>query len=313
VSNGRASATYLNTFEPTLSLPHSGYPYPAPIPNPEVLLSTELEKRVESWLNSTGYPLEMRVVRTVKDSGGRWTVEANQTYRDRSTGAHREVDLALGRSCSTQGFNFWIELVIECKSTSEPWVVLRHHSSSPTFPQLNLYGFNLPMAIVDSDDSNMLSFLERVARDIDGAVPARPESGHAIVEAFRKAGAKDSAYSATRQVMSAVRHRIEFEIGEPSAPHSPSLSVFCPIVITTSPLFEATLSEAAEGLILEPVSRTSVSCPGDDAEIDVVVVAESALSALLEEYTSTVDLIAEHIQNFGGLARGSSMRRRSIF
>ena len=79
-----------------------------------------LNKKVAEWLDSQGYPLEMKVASTLRDSGFR--VQHSAHYIDPETSKSREIDII----CTAIGDRYGmadIHFVIECKSTKQPWII----------------------------------------------------------------------------------------------------------------------------------------------------------------------------------------------
>ncbi|MCI4338739.1 MAG: hypothetical protein L3J68_00190 [Thermoplasmata archaeon] len=91
--------------------------------------STEdLQKMAEAWLRKTGYPLEIRTARTLRQAGfsdvSRWP-----SYRSESTGKFREIDIrtqdVLHRG--SPDVEFTVNCVFECVySADQPWIIFPH-------------------------------------------------------------------------------------------------------------------------------------------------------------------------------------------
>src|ERR1700755_1344257 len=89
---------------------------------------SDLTARVTTWLEKTGFPLEVRTARALAQNLGKgWEAYPNYHYHDVESGSLRESDVEVDwmyRDPAT-GFSLWYVLTIECKSTSKPWIVLR--------------------------------------------------------------------------------------------------------------------------------------------------------------------------------------------
>ena len=97
--------------------------------NPEPL-SNDLAAKVAAWLNKSGYPLEMRVAQAfrMRLASHGWNIRTNDTYTDPKTGTPRERDLVAYSSIdlfAKRGISLGVELFVECKSITSPWVVLK--------------------------------------------------------------------------------------------------------------------------------------------------------------------------------------------
>lgn len=81
-----------------------------------------MEKKIREWLQSQGYPLEMRVARLFRAQGFR--IVQSEFYEDTETGTQRETDLTARIDYKFDGVNARIEFVVECKSTPDkPWIL----------------------------------------------------------------------------------------------------------------------------------------------------------------------------------------------
>ncbi|WP_286764263.1 MULTISPECIES: hypothetical protein [Rhodopirellula] len=82
-----------------------------------------LDQEVLDWLNSQGYPLEMTVAKAFQDAG--MHVDQSVYYRDPETDTPREMDIVAGLEDGvvTENFLFSCQFCIECKKSSDSWVV----------------------------------------------------------------------------------------------------------------------------------------------------------------------------------------------
>jgi len=92
----------------------------------------DLQKRVGAWLEKTGYPLEMRVARDFfGDHTREWNISPNWYYHDKKSGEYREIDLFADWMSHYRGaIVWWFTLVVECKSTGNPWIIFKEHTQS---------------------------------------------------------------------------------------------------------------------------------------------------------------------------------------
>ncbi|GBE37447.1 hypothetical protein BMS3Bbin08_00035 [bacterium BMS3Bbin08] len=81
-----------------------------------------LEKKIQTWLKTQGYPLEMRVARAFQDCG--FSVISSDYYSDPNTQELREIDVVGYLLEIVNNVRVRITLTVECKSsTGKPWVM----------------------------------------------------------------------------------------------------------------------------------------------------------------------------------------------
>lgn len=78
-----------------------------------------LVKQITDWLNKTGFPLEMEAASAFRDAG--FDVRQSATYADPQSDKGREIDV-LAMDPDLIGI-IDISFVVECKSSTKPWVV----------------------------------------------------------------------------------------------------------------------------------------------------------------------------------------------
>lgn len=83
---------------------------------------SDLETRLLKWLDTQGYPLEMRVARAFQREGFR--VIQSEYYTDNDTGDSREIDVIASIQASDKNFFIRVTFVVECKlSKDKPWIL----------------------------------------------------------------------------------------------------------------------------------------------------------------------------------------------
>ncbi|GHF71953.1 hypothetical protein FHX82_000768 [Amycolatopsis bartoniae] len=211
-----------------------------------------------NWLSQTGYPLEMRVAQRLQDAklAQNWEREPNLTYVDVLTNEERETDYYLDWWEENDKYCLVFRIVIECKSTKNPWIVFRRAAKREQ-PATSLFDFRQNLTLHWVQEYGQLTPVMTALNDhLEGRVHQWPAPGYAIVEAFKGANSKDAAYNAARQTLSAA-------VGATvntwdSSFQKLGCSIVAPIVITTSPLFEARLDNGGTSVVAQPVSCTSV-------------------------------------------------------
>ena len=85
----------------------------------------DLESRILKKIQETGFPLELRVSKVLRDSD--YYVANNLYYVDRDEGKGRELDIRAHRNFEIPHPNktYWVRncLLVECKKSKDPWVV----------------------------------------------------------------------------------------------------------------------------------------------------------------------------------------------
>jgi hypothetical protein len=263
-----------------------------------------LQQQVESWLIKTGFPLEMGTVEAFRAGldPHEWEFMANQYYVDRESGQVREIDLQLscvqfGPGGNTQ-LTVFSDFVIECKSTTSPWVVLANSVEKPARLPLadfvnarRFWRYHGPGGYLRDAGIKLTAIKPRLGRE--------PEVvGYGVTEAFKASNSRDAAYSAMQQVVSAAHHvSAQFFDGWDDA--SPAIASICPIVVTSSPLFAAGIDRATGSLSTSPIDRASVFIPDRNSHPRLVhVVNYHALKNLVDDlaaHDAAVAALLPHI------------------
>ena len=250
--------------------------------------SQSLDEKVGKWLLETGYPLEMRTVQAFSEfeSAPFAQLYPNTYYADSKLDQGREVDLILAWVRPYDDAIFLVSLVIECKSTSEPWVIFKRDSKESFLQSLfDPSHSHILRSTPEAEGSAFFARLELEGLLVDNLPDGMsvPMDGYAIVTAFKSRNARDPADHATRQVLSAANHA-----GFPSESDFNSRTWYCysvPVIVTTSPLYEAYLGDDGYEVAYRRVSVSSVNqnIP-DDPNLDsatVTIFHESAMGELL--------------------------------
>jgi len=95
-----------------------------------------LKNQVEEWLLQQGFPLEMRVAKSLRDS--QFEVRQSHYYKDSQTGKHREIDILAIRSDKIGLVE--IAFLIECKTTNKPWVLFTSEDTIAGYNRLLALG-----------------------------------------------------------------------------------------------------------------------------------------------------------------------------
>lgn len=183
-----------------------------------------LQKKVLTWLESTGFPLEMAAANAFRRAG--FEVRQSTPYLDSETEKGREIDVL-----ATDPDYFGvveINFVMECKSSSKPWVVLTSDDAFGSYNRFHAFG-----AMTESARS---SLLKKGMKLMSWPYISRPaEGGYGFRQALSDGG--DAAYTAAMGVMKACADLVR--TGE-SRSFKPLVFAF-PVIVVDSPLFECRL------------------------------------------------------------------------
>jgi len=90
-----------------------------------------LPERIAAWLETQGYPLEMRAAETLRGRG--FAVAPGTYYQDAESKEVREIDLVAYVQRADPEIILRISVVAECKSSRDkPWVVFESEKPRPS-------------------------------------------------------------------------------------------------------------------------------------------------------------------------------------
>jgi hypothetical protein len=211
-------------------------------------------EQVLKWLTETGFPLEMAAASAFRQAG--FDVQQSATYVDPQSEKGREIDV-LASDPDLIGF-IDLSVVVECKSSTKPWVVLTSNNALAAYQRLRT------CAVMSE---RTYTALARGAIDdlkADQYLHSAGKCGYGFRQAFSKDA--DPGYGAAMNVVSACTGITSVV----PAAGWPTLAVSIPIIVVDCPLFECQLRE--------------------DGELDLVEVDSSAFlfSAHIPKQTSCV-------------------------
>lgn len=187
-------------------------------------------EKVIEWLRKTGFPLEMDAASAFSAVG--FDVQQSSSFLDSQSDKGREIDV-LARDSDFIGI-IDISFVIECKSSSKPWVVftssdaLRHHN--------HLFSFGATSKAARHALAKKFDQLSLLKPYI-----VKPDRGGYGFRQVLDQGS-DPAYSAAIGALKAcygiVRDR--------EAPSIPRLAFAFPVIVVDSPLFECSRKQDSE-------------------------------------------------------------------
>lgn len=199
-----------------------------------------LTEKIIEWLRTTGFPLEMEAASAFRAAG--FDVRQSSTFPDPQSDKGREIDV-LAQDPDIFGV-IEISFVIECKSSSKPWVVFTSDDALSGYNRLFAFGITSEAArkVLVSRINNNLPLL--------GPYIKRPQRGG---YGFRQALGKepDPAYTAAIGALKAC-HGIAQDRVSSSIPR---LAFAFPVIVIDSPLFECSRKQDGE-LELTEVSNS---------------------------------------------------------
>lgn len=196
------------------------------------------KEKVLDWLKKTGFPLEMETATAFRTAG--FDVRQSATLLDIQMEKSREIDV-LATDPDPIGI-IQISYVLECKSSSKPWIVFIADDVLSNYNRLLAFGM--------SSDTAREHLVDKIASPLVGPFIQRHARGG---YAFRQAlcNGSDTAYIAAIGAMKAcyglVRENKENVFSR--------LAFAFPVIVVDSPLFECSLDQNRE-LALEEVSNS---------------------------------------------------------
>uniref|UniRef100_C5CLR6 Uncharacterized protein n=1 Tax=Variovorax paradoxus (strain S110) TaxID=543728 RepID=C5CLR6_VARPS len=186
---------------------------------------SEVSSRVLAWLDTGGFPLEMKAAAAFRHAG--FEVRQSATYADPVTEKGREIDV-LANDPDLFGF-VDLATVIECKSSPNPWVVLTAKDA--------MEGYNcLRTRAVFSDRAYLGLTRDAVnSLQVSPLLHAAGRCGYALRQAFSKGN--DPGYEAAMAVVSACKGVFPSLAGTGAA----TVAAAIPIIVVNAPIFECEL------------------------------------------------------------------------
>lgn len=207
----------------------------------------QLKNKVQTWIEEQGYPLEMRVANTLIESG--FEVRQSLFYIDPESDEAREIDV-VGRSTEITDV-VDISFVIECKSTSKPWVLF---TSENTFVNYNQF-----FAYCLYSEAGRKRFCRRSTSiqklgDFLTWFDKKGRNGYAVTEAFTSN--VDNTYKA---IMSTLKASIALKTLGDKEQRNPLIFIF-PIIVVDGCLFESYLNNNGK-LVVEEIEKGFLHFP----------------------------------------------------
>lgn len=194
-----------------------------------------MREKVLSWINKSGFPLEMETAKAFRNAG--FDVRQSATHLDPEEQKGREIDVL------AQDPDFWgvvdTYFVVECKSSDKPWVVLMADDALSGVSRLHAF------AVSSSDAKTEMFSLWRGNEDFKGFLEKSERCGYSFRQAL--GGKNDRAYTAATSVLKAC-------VGLTRERRAQMIKRFAfalPVIVVDTPIFECTLSSEGEIDLME--------------------------------------------------------------
>lgn len=196
----------------------------------------EIKEKLIDWINKTGYPLEIYTESELDKFDFR--VTSSEIYQDLENKIFRELDLFATRSWDINDYsiNLDIHLLIECKKSEKPFILLQNKSNKHENLSLGeIYG---------SDDSISLIFLTGSPKVIE--TPNKFETGFKLIQGFSTSD--ETIHKAVNTLLKSFNHFIikekEYENDYYKKENVHSIGI--PVLIVDAPLFAMQMNEESE-------------------------------------------------------------------
>ena len=191
-----------------------------------------LKEKVQEWLLSQGYPLEMKVASALREHG--FEVRQSHYYKDIQTDEHREIDILAVRT-DLLGYAE-VAFLIECKATQKPWVLFTSEDTISGYNRLFSLGITSEHVkkLLCEDSSNHLYTLPLFKKEGRVAYGATVAFTNGYDIAFQ------AAMSSTKAAISRKAER-----------QSTGFQISFPVIVVDGPLFEGYLSNDNDMILTE--------------------------------------------------------------
>jgi hypothetical protein len=248
--------------------------------------------KLREWLNTQGYPLEMRVAQEFQSSG--FVVTQSQYYADPESSTQREIDVIARKEGEwADYFLLSIQFAISCKyATKRPWIVF---SSDVRYSSGVLEGAFVPSTAgalfnkrlwVTSDYTSLKLLKAHVRRGYnvtEGFTTGVDVPFQAVMSAMKYA---DSVAAATDLQKETVKGK-----------QVVYASLVCPVVVISGKLFEAYL-DLDRSLQVSEIQRASIRwgyplSKSGQQFADVLLCTAEGLPSLINDAQQAVELLTD--------------------
>lgn len=199
-----------------------------------------LSDKVTEWLDKTGFPLEMEAAAAFRAVG--FDVRQSSVFPDPQSDKGREIDV-LAQDPDLVGI-IDISFVIECKSSTKPWVVFTAEDVLSGYNQYDAFG-----VISDAARGVLAGNILNGRTILTNYIMRSAKSGYGFRQAL--GNESDLAYTAAMGVLKACHGIAQDRAGS----SIPRWAFAFPIIVVDSPLFECARGEDG-ALVLTEVQRS---------------------------------------------------------
>lgn len=276
-------------------------------------MTKTLVEGIDDWLNKGGYPLELYTVKILKQLG--FICSKSLYFRDAESQKAREIDIVAETFADNDlKQSLVLKLVIECKKSSKPFVVLCDSSDEETILQSVLLGNQY----VGNRDSMFVAMPYLTTEEQDRSkifptpvlnIPSR--RGYTLVQAHESSDS--DLYLETHKLAKAYDYEIQKDVefrdeiinDENDLDRAEMLNTFyfhLPILVVDAPLVEVYLDEAGNTIIEEKeISTIRIRLPwrlsdeGQDPDegLSIPIVTKHRVS----DFAKDIITVAQEIVN----------------
>lgn len=212
-----------------------------------------MKQQISDWLIKTGYPLELFVYEQLAKR--KYLCEKSSLYPDIKSGVSREIDVTAylhGPNYDTHSYS--LQLLIECKKSEKPILVLAEKRTKTRFDQLlgkgneSIHGLALTLAYVHFHQQT-----PEVLRENLGPWAEQVPIGYSIVPAFQNSD--ENIYKGVMGLVSANEYYLKQQAdflksvrsweNDNLVDNNP-FQLQIPVLVVDSPLFSASISDDGE-------------------------------------------------------------------
>jgi hypothetical protein len=161
-------------------------------------------------LERAGYPLELHVTSVLRAAG--FGCEKSPYFLDHESGKPREIDILGWKYCKNEiGYHVHLHLVIECKKSTSPFVVLCHDAGEDSLLRHSLFN-NLSLSSVDQIICGSAIFAKKDSPELFSRRPtplldAPTRCGYAVVQAHQNGDT--AVYNEVHKLAKAFEHQVK--------------------------------------------------------------------------------------------------------
>lgn len=241
-----------------------------------------IHSKINEWLDSQGYPLEMKVERILRKSG--FKTYPSDYYVDPESSDSREIDVYAFKEIEVGGAVVRTSLCIECKSSkSKPWIMFACDKS----------GLRAPARVVQRAASQLGKKLlfkikfDKPAQELR-LMQVKPIPAYGLSQAFTSG--LDAAYSACISVAKCASAKAVVA----SEAKTPIFEFIFPVVVIEGRLFRTYLDRDSNSILEEVPSSTLVwrnRIYTSSAHTIIKISTLDGLTDLIKEVNEAVDYL----------------------